>query len=62
VHVYISLSNIEYTVPRGEEGSVHEVCFRASEVHGAAALPLACIRIAVQRCMYCAKVLACPRI
>ena len=46
---------IEYAVPRGEEGSVHEVCFEAYEVHGAGELSVACMRFAVQRCMYCAQ-------
>jgi len=46
--------SIDYTVPRGAEGSVHSVCFRAVEVNGAAQLADACIQFSVQRCMYCA--------
>ena len=43
---------MEFAVPRGQEGAVHEVCFEAYEVHGAGELPVACMRFAVQRCMY----------
>jgi len=46
---------LHYAVPRGQEGSLYTVCFRAAESHGAAELPVACIRFAVQRCMYCAQ-------
>lgn len=45
--------SIKYAVPRGSEGSVHSVCFRAVEINGAARLSDACIEFSVQRCMYC---------